>query len=304
MPQPTPLRRTPPAILRSGLAPDLNDRPIQDWRVTPLPGGTLVDLTEGSGELHIAAEAEHRIWLTHDGTRHSEIHVDRRVVRGPVPAGSVAVLPAGMPAYQVWQNHGAQQRVTGLSFGPDLFRTYLPEIDLPPAQIGSVPHTGFADRPPLAALIGIVGRGGDGVVKGRLYTDTAMRLLALELLSSLWSWRPEIQPVRLRGPDRALSRAVAFIEAHLDTDLSVLAIAEAAGLTPSQLGAAFRREFGRSTYAFVIDRRLDRATRLLRETDLPIALVALETGFADQAHLTRFCRARLDRTPRQIRRDV
>jgi AraC family transcriptional regulator len=54
-------------------------------------------------------------------------------------------------------------------------------------------------------------------------------------------------------------------------------------------------------YSYVINRRLRQAVHLLRSTDTPIAQVALDAGFADQQHLTRMVRARLRKTPKQVR---
>jgi AraC family transcriptional regulator len=48
--------------------------------------------------------------------------------------------------------------------------------------------------------------------------------------------------------------------------------------------------------------RLDRARRLLSETELPLAEVALESGYCDQSHLTRTFRAELETTPAAFRR--
>jgi AraC-like DNA-binding protein len=43
------------------------------------------------------------------------------------------------------------------------------------------------------------------------------------------------------------------------------------------------------------------ALSLLATTDLPLAEIALQAGFADQAHFTRRIRSATGRTPRQIR---
>ena len=58
---------------------------------------------------------------------------------------------------------------------------------------------------------------------------------------------------------------------------------------------------GEFAYAYVIAQRVARARRLLETTDLPIARVAIDAGFADQAHLTRMLRRHLGVTPRNIR---
>ena len=64
----------------------------------------------------------------------------------------------------------------------------------------------------------------------------------------------------------------------------------------------FRETLGRAPHAFVIDRRVERAKRLLLQGDLAVKEVASSCGFADQAHLTRVFRCRLGTTPVQLRR--
>ena len=52
---------------------------------------------------------------------------------------------------------------------------------------------------------------------------------------------------------------------------------------------------------YIIQRRLERAKRLLRRTHLPIALIAQEVGFADQSHLTQMFRREVGVTPGRYR---
>ncbi|HET6319392.1 MAG TPA: helix-turn-helix transcriptional regulator [Chloroflexota bacterium] len=58
------------------------------------------------------------------------------------------------------------------------------------------------------------------------------------------------------------------------------------GLTRYELARQFRVAYGTSPYRYSLQRRLDHARRALRR-DQPLADVALEAGFADQAHFTR-----------------
>ena len=73
------------------------------------------------------------------------------------------------------------------------------------------------------------------------------------------------------------------------------------GTHPSHLVRTFRREYGLPPHRYVVGRRLDRARRLLLD-GLPIAEVAVATGFHDQPHLTRHFRALLGTTPAAFRR--
>ncbi len=65
---------------------------------------------------------------------------------------------------------------------------------------------------------------------------------------------------------------------------------------------AFRRWFGRSLGAHVRARRLAAAAAALRDADLPLAALAADLGFADQAHFTRAFRARFGIPPARFRR--
>jgi len=66
--------------------------------------------------------------------------------------------------------------------------------------------------------------------------------------------------------------------------------------SPTQLARAFTAAFGITPHAYVIGRRLDAArTRIL--DGQPLADVAADVGFYDQAHLTRRFKQFLRVTP-------
>ena len=56
-------------------------------------------------------------------------------------------------------------------------------------------------------------------------------------------------------------------------------------------------------HQYVIQRRVDRAKALLRDSRLPIAQVAAEAGFAHQSHLARHLRRIAGVSPSQLRQD-
>jgi len=97
-----------------------------------------------------------------------------------------------------------------------------------------------------------------------------------------------------RGPDSpAVSRAPATVQAVRDvlreslTDPpSLIELAGMTGLSQFALLRAFRRETGLPPHAYLNQLRVRRARQLLDDGLAP-ADVAVATGFADQAHLTR-----------------
>jgi AraC family transcriptional regulator len=93
---------------------------------------------------------------------------------------------------------------------------------------------------------------------------------------------------RRRSSQRANAlRARDAIEAQLDQSVTLAGLAQEIHCHPMTLVRAFRRTFGCSVGTYLRRRRLEEASRLLRSSDTPISVIALRTGFSDQAHLTR-----------------
>ena len=65
--------------------------------------------------------------------------------------------------------------------------------------------------------------------------------------------------------------------------ISLDELATVAGMGVCTFSRHFRETLGRAPHAFVIDRRVERARRLLSQGDLAIKEVASACGFADQA---------------------
>ncbi|MNY72070.1 Virulence regulon transcriptional activator VirF [compost metagenome] len=71
-------------------------------------------------------------------------------------------------------------------------------------------------------------------------------------------------------------------------------------MSPSYLIRAFKQHYGMTPHAFLVNRRIQFAQDRLRSGQL-IADVALEAGFADQAHFQRAFKQHLAATPGQYR---
>jgi AraC-like DNA-binding protein len=107
-----------------------------------------------------------------------------------------------------------------------------------------------------------------------------------------------VAPSTADSRDPGLAR---LVRDRLDDDAPSLdRLARELGTHPSHLVRVFRREYGLPPHRYVVGRRLDRARSLLL-AGLPIAEVAVETGFHDQSHLTRHFRALLGTTPGAFR---
>ncbi|HEU4885944.1 MAG TPA: AraC family transcriptional regulator [Longimicrobium sp.] len=79
-------------------------------------------------------------------------------------------------------------------------------------------------------------------------------------------------------------------------------LAGAAGVHPVYLARAFRRAYGVPVTEYARRLRLRAAADRIASTALPLARIACEAGFADQAHLTRELRRETGLTPGALRR--
>lgn len=111
--------------------------------------------------------------------------------------------------------------------------------------------------------------------------------------------RPEM--VERSGARRRVALYREIIEAGLGADLDLRHLADAAGVTRFQVIRDFRRVAGLTPAAFIRDRRLRHAIRLI-EGGAGLAEAALGAGFADQSHLSRLFRATQGFTPGMLKR--
>lgn len=100
--------------------------------------------------------------------------------------------------------------------------------------------------------------------------------------------------------DRRLRRVAEFLDAHCGEGVSLEQLSQVAQLSATQLIRSFRRRYGLTPHAYLIDRRIRLARQRLRQGEA-LAEVALATGFADQAHLQRTFKRLVAATPGQYR---
>ncbi len=102
--------------------------------------------------------------------------------------------------------------------------------------------------------------------------------------------------------DRRLNTLNDFIEAHLPGDLGVDKMAAQVGLRPRHFMRAFKHATGTTPHAYVVERRLERARRLLVAGSQHVSDVAMACGFSSHAHLTSCFTKRFGVPPSAFRR--
>ncbi|WP_344457784.1 GlxA family transcriptional regulator [Actinocorallia aurantiaca] len=143
------------------------------------------------------------------------------------------------------------------------------------------------------------------MVERDLGPDTALRV-ARELV--VFVQRPggqaqfSTQLSASRPEHPALAELQSWIPEHLDTDLSVPALAERAAMSPRHFARLFARETGLTPGAYVESVRVETARRLLESTALPVDVIARTCGFGTPETMHRSFRRRISVTPGAYRR--
>ena len=129
-------------------------------------------------------------------------------------------------------------------------------------------------------------------------SSIAIEGLVLTLLAEAAS-----SPDSLRGgAPRWLPVAVEYIRAHYRDRLDHDALARVAGVHATHLARAFHRHMSCTVTGYVRRLRVEWAREQVARADAPLADVALDAGFADQAHFTRVFRRETGSTPSEYRR--
>lgn len=102
--------------------------------------------------------------------------------------------------------------------------------------------------------------------------------------------------------DPRLVRAIRIMETHLDTPLSIAAIAKRVSMSTRGLEQLFARQIGQTPGAYFLSLRLAAARRLVDDTRLSMTDIASRTGFSSQPALSRAFRLHYGQSPSDSRK--
>lgn len=135
---------------------------------------------------------------------------------------------------------------------------------------------------------------------GALFVDSVTDALFLHLLCGPGA-AAALPGIREALPARALARVCEYIEANLETDLTLDELAAHAHLSRFHFARAFREAMNMPPHRFLTLRRIERGKELLLHTNMPLAEIALAAGFSSQSHFAARFRELVGDTPRRFR---
>jgi len=270
--------------------------PAEQEKTMPYPVEPTVDATYACGDLRFRAVRypDGYFMPRHDHGTGCLVFVLKGTIRGDWRRQSILTtpstlffLPAGEPHANRFHDAVETFDVVLSSAWIERIRQHAPVVDAP------VIHT----------------NGPSAWLARRLYrefqrrddlTPLMLEGLTLELLAQM-SRCDTTEAVEREAP-RWLKQARDFLHAHVNENLSLEVIAAAVGVHPSHLTRAFQQHYHCTVGDHVRRLRVEYACRRLSTSDIPLAQVAREAGFSDQAHMSRTFKNLTGMTPSQFQK--
>lgn len=102
--------------------------------------------------------------------------------------------------------------------------------------------------------------------------------------------------------NRLIEAARTYIEAHLGSELDIAALCRELQVGRTKLYELFRAETGMGIAAYIRRRRIHRAKKLLKTTELSIAEIAEQVGFSDYNYFSRVYKQVYGKSPKRYRK--
>jgi AraC family transcriptional regulator len=262
----------------------------------------------------------------------SDAGIPDRTTRVPSEAAlhiSVSILPVPLRAYDLW----IDGKAIDVPYVPAL-RTSVMDLESDPVcWVGAgfdyvhyhVPKAGLAEiarehhvEPPIFYRFAICDHDivlaqltrsilpliGSRDWTGSLALDQFSLILGVHVLRSYAGLPTSASPRKGGLAPWQARRAAEMIREKIDGEIRLPDLARECGLSTSHFARAFRNSFGMSPYRWLVERRIDQGKALLAASDLPIADIAVRTGFSDQTAFTRAFRRLVGDSPGRWRRAV
>jgi AraC family transcriptional regulator len=123
-----------------------------------------------------------------------------------------------------------------------------------------------------------------GCPQGLLFLETAATLLALHTVRTFSAYKDASEVVRRGGlAPNSMRRACDYLMSRFDQELSLQEVAAVTGLSPGHFAFAFKKTSGLTPFAWVRQKRIERAKSLLLESLFDLKAIAQIVGYANQS---------------------
>ena len=254
-------------------------------------------------EVVMPASDDHCLVLNLGAALFTFVYPGKRRFEGKMLSNEVAIIPAG--ASWLCRSEGPEFPVMLLLYLRPLFvRSAAGDLNFFRNETGLTPQIGFTDKHICHVAKSLLHELNEANVVGRLYADSLATGLAIQLVRRYSSLRDVHVGHGGMAPHK-LRQAIALIDHHLSDEeqgrVALRAVARAVRMSYFHFSRAFKQSMGMTATNYIAERRIERAKKMLEETELPISEIALRSGFSSQSHFTTAFRRLAGATPKVFR---
>lgn len=129
----------------------------------------------------------------------------------------------------------------------------------------------------------------------KYHYKTMVDCLLRKLLISLSRYKHE------ETTGTGIDYVIRYLNEYYMTDINIDKLAASHGFSPSHFRVLFKNKTNLSPKQYILNIRLEKIKKALKETNLPLSLVAYENGFSDYYQFSTFFKKKMGVSPKEYR---
>lgn len=219
----------------------------------------------------------------------------RRIMR----AGDIMVTPVGEPKQL---SHREEAEILKIRIAPAFLERVVVGAGLASGSVELLDDFGTRDECIESIARALLAESTSMGFASRLYVESLANQLIVRLLRHHSSARKPRDDSSPALPRHKLYRATDYINDNLREDLTLKDIARAVSMSPYHFAHVFKLSVGVTPHRYVIERRMEKAKSLLRDTTWSVTLIAHQVGYANPSHFSTVFQRFTGCSPRGYRR--
>ncbi len=222
-----------------------------------------------------------------------------RTQTGLYRKGDFCITPAQMPFFARWED---DDRFLQIRIASRFMQQVTTEaLNRDPDQLELLPK--FRNRDSQIEAIGLMllNELQQENSSCKLYIDSLANVLAVHLLRQYAVAKPNLSIYEGGIPQYQLVQILEYIHEHLSQNVKLADLATLLDMSQFHFSHLFKQSLGISPYQYLLQQRIERAKKLLKQTERSIMDIALECGFNSHSHLSKQFRQITGTTPKMYR---